>query len=100
MIKVGLVGALGKMGKEVVKAVLNAEDTQLVMAVDIMGVASDIGVAAVGKECGVLIESDIETAIKSKQPDVIVDFTQPSTIYEHVCLYMKNKVKSVIGTTG
>ena len=100
MIKVGVVGALGKMGKEVVKAVLNAEDTQLVMAVDIMGVASDIGVAAVGKECGVLIESDIETAIKSKQPDVIVDFTQPSTIYEHVCLYMKNKVKSVIGTTG
>ena len=37
MIRVGVVGALGKMGREVVNAVINAEDTELVMAVDIAG---------------------------------------------------------------
>ena len=100
MIKVGVVGALGKMGKEVVKAVLNAEDTELVMAVDILGEGTDAGTAAQNKECGVKIETDLENAIKTKKPDVIVDFTQPSEIYNHVCSYMKNKVKSVIGTTG
>lgn len=100
MIKVGVIGALGKMGKEVVKAVLNDEKTTLVMAVDIMGEGTDAGLAATGKECNVKIETDIEKAIQDKKPDVVVDFTQPNGIYDHVYLYMKNKVKSVIGTTG
>ena len=43
MIKVGVVGALGKMGKEVVKAVLNEKELELVMAVDIVAEGSDIG---------------------------------------------------------
>ena len=100
MIKVGVVGALGKMGKEVVKTVLNVEDTQLVMAVDIMGEGTDAGIAACAIESKVLIETDLEKAIINKKPDVVIDFTQPNGIYNHVCTYMKNKVKSVIGTTG
>lgn len=100
MIKVGVVGALGKMGKEVVKAVMNDNTTTLVMAVDIVGEGTDAGLAAAGKACNILIETDIEKAIETKKPDVIVDFTQPSGIYEHVCTYIKHQVKSVIGTTG
>lgn len=100
MIRVGVVGALGKMGKEVVKAVINAEDTELVMAVDVIGEGTDAGIAATGKETNIKIKTDIEKAIISKKPDVIVDFTQPNGIYEHVNTYMKHHVKSVIGTTG
>lgn len=100
MIKVGVVGALGKMGKEVVKAVLNADDMTLVSAVDIVGEGTDIGLIAAGKECGVKIEKDIEKSIETNSPDVVIDFTQPSTIFEHVCLYINKKVKSIIGTTG
>ena len=93
MIKVGVVGALGKMGKEVVKAVLEAEDTTLVMAVDVIGEGTVIA-------NDVKIESNLKQAIQTKKPDVVIDFTQPATIFEHVCLYMNEKVKSVIGTTG
>ena len=93
MIKIGVVGALGKMGKEVVKAVLEAEDTTLVMAVDVVGEGTVIA-------NDVKIESDLKQAIQTKKPDVVIDFTQPATIFEHVCLYMNEKVKSVIGTTG
>lgn len=93
MIKVGVVGALGKMGKEVVKAVLEAEDTTLVMAVDVVGEGTTVA-------NDVKIESDLKQAIQTKKPDVVIDFTQPATIFEHVCLYMNEKVKSVIGTTG
>ena len=100
MIKVGVVGALGKMGKEVVNAIIKDKDTQLVMAVDIAGVGIDAGFAATSKTCGVLIESDIDNAIKTKSPDVIIDFTQPNGIFDHVCTYIKHNVKSVIGTTG
>lgn len=100
MIKVGVVGALGKMGKEVVNAVCKAEDMQLVCAVDVAGVGTDIGLASFSKEIGVLVEADLKNALQTKKPDVVIDFTQPSTIYEHVCLFMQEKVKSVIGTTG
>ena len=93
MIKIGVVGALGKMGKEVVKAVLEAEDTTLVMAVDVVGEGTVIA-------NDVKIESDLKQAIQTKKPDVIIDFAQPATIFEHVSLYMNEKVKSVIGTTG
>ena len=100
MIKVGVVGALGKMGKEVVKAILNEKELELVMAVDIVGEGSDIGLTAIGKSCNILIDTNIEKSIETKKPDVIVDFTQPKDIYEHVNLYMEKQVKSVIGTTG
>lgn len=100
MIRVGIVGANGKMGKEIVKAVLNAEDTELVSAVDIFNEGTDIGLYVTGKECGVKIDTDLEKSLEMANPDVVIDFTQPASIYEHVCLYMKKKVKSVIGTTG
>ena len=80
MIKVGVVGALGKMGKEVVKAVLEAEDTTLVMAVDVVGegtiIANDVE-----------IETNLKQAIQTKKPDVVIDFTQPSTIFELLTIH-------------
>ena len=100
MIKTGVAGALGKMGKEVVKAILNDKDTELSAAIDITGEGTDIGLIVTGKECGVKIDTDIEKAIKGHKLDVIVDFTQPSTIFEHVKTYINSGVKSVIGTTG
>ncbi|MCD7878578.1 MAG: 4-hydroxy-tetrahydrodipicolinate reductase [Candidatus Gastranaerophilales bacterium] len=100
MIKVGVVGALGKMGKEVIKTILNEQDTQLVAAIDIHCEGEDISEIISGKKCGVLIDVDIENSIISKKPDVIIDFTQPDGIFNHVCTYIKHNIKSVIGTTG
>ena len=100
MIKAGIVGVLGKMGKEVARAVLNDDETELVMAVDITGEGIDAGFAAAGKDCGVTVETDIEKAILSKKPDVVIDFTQPNGIFEHVKTYINMGIKSVIGTTG
>ena len=100
MIKVGVVGALGKMGKEVIKAVFNSSDMKIVMAVDIQKVGVDVGSLILGQNIEVKIEEDLINSIKTSKPDVIVDFTQPSTIYEHVCTYMDQQIHSVIGTTG
>lgn len=100
MIKIGVVGALGKMGREVINAVLKAEDMQLVCAIDIREEGTDIGTVVTGKETGVKISTDIVSSIKACNPDVMIDFTQPQGIFEHVKLYINNNVKSVIGTTG
>ena len=93
MIKVGVIGASGKMGKEVVNAVINDKDLELVLAVDKFGVGTKI-------TDNVQIEEDVRLGIESKKPDIVVDFTQPSTIYQNINIYLDLGVKSVIGTTG
>ncbi len=84
MIKVAVCGANGKMGKEVVNAVNNAKDMELVAKIDIFN----------GEF------STIEEAHNTKQIDVLIDFTQPNSIYNNAKYCLSNKINIVIGTTG
>ena len=97
MIKVGVTGALGKMGTEVIKAVIdNSEkkgEMSLVMAVDKFRTGENV-------YGDVVIESDLVKAIEASKPDIVVDFTQPSVVFENAKIYLNAKVKPVIGTTG
>ena len=93
LIRVGVTGALGRMGQEVVKAVIKDDETTLVCAVDKFETGKNVFEE-------VNIESDIIKSIEINKPDVIVDFTEPSVVFENAKLYLKNKVKPVIGTTG
>ncbi len=100
MIKVLVVGACGKMGREVVKAVTVQENMQLVGAVDLVNEGLDIGSVVLNKELGVKIQSNLEIAISDCKPDVAIDFTQPSVIFNNAKMLINNNVKPVIGTTG
>lgn len=100
MIKVAVSGALGKMGKEVIKAVTNDEQTVLVSAIDKFEAGSDIGEIVLHKENGVLISDDAEKDFTKSNPDVVVDFTQPSAVFENAKRYINLGIASVIGTTG
>lgn len=84
MIKVAVCGSNGKMGKEVVNAVLNDSELELVAKIDIFE----------GEF------SSIEEAVKSVEIDVLVDFTQPKSIFENAKFCLNNKIRPVIGTTG
>ena len=84
MIKVAVCGANGKMGQEVVKAVNSADDMTLVAQIDILN-----GQFAT-----------IKDANDSVQIDVLIDFTQPASIYENALYCLNNNIKMVIGTTG
>ena len=84
MIKVAVCGAYGKMGQEVCQAVENDESMELVCKIDINGDAY----------------RTIEEAQKSTEIDVLVDFTQPKSIYENAKYCLKNGINIVIGTTG
>lgn len=93
MIKVGVVGANGKMGATVVKTIVNEKDFELACAVDKFGIGQNV-------HGNVVIEGDLKASLEANKPDVVVDFTQPSAIFENIEIYMELKVKSVIGTTG
>ena len=92
-IKVAVVGALGKMGKEVIKAVIQSPDFELVCAIDKFELGFNI-------HEDIAVEGDIKKAFELRKPDVAIDFTQPDTIFENIKTYLEMNVKSVIGTTG
>ena len=85
MIKTAVCGAAGKMGKEVVQAINDCNDTELAALIDIA--ASDM-------------YNSIEDAAKNCKIDVLVDFTQPNSIFENAKYCLNNGIKTVIGTTG
>lgn len=87
MIKVAVCGACGKMGQEVVKAVLKDPELELVAKIDIICI-------------GESIFGSIEEALKATKFDVLVDFTQPKSIFENAKFCLNNGVCPVIGTTG
>ena len=76
-IKVGVLGAKGRMGSEVVKAVEAASDMQLHAAIDL----------------GDSIES-------VKGADVVVDFTNPEGVMKNLEFLINNDINAVVGTTG
>lgn len=93
MIKVGVTGALGKMGQQVVKAVCDSEEFELVCAVDMNDIDKLV--------CpDVRINGNLVSAIEMSKPDVMVDFTQPKFVYENAITCMEHGVRPVIGTTG
>lgn len=99
-------GACGKMGREVIKAVSQAEDMTLIGAVDhnpnYMG--QDIG-EIIG--CGPLeipvlndLQANLVLATQEKVQGVMVDFTHPDSVYENVRTAIAYGVRPVVGTTG
>ena len=100
MIKVLVIGACGKMGREVVKAVCAQDNMQLVGAVDLVNEGLDVGSIVLNKEIGVKIQSDLQNAINELKPDVAIDFTQPAVIFNNAKILLNSGVKPVIGTTG
>ena len=99
MIKVIVNGACGRMGSTVVDAVMKDSELKLVGAVDIVG-GMDAGDKAGCGKTGVIVSTDLEATIKETNPDVMVDFTQPSVVFNTASIAIKNHVRPVIGTTG
>ena len=99
-------GALGKMGREVIKAVSQAEDMVLLGAVDLnpeyMGqdIGEIIGIGAL--EVPVLndLQSVLVLATQEKVQGVMVDFTHPDSVYDNTRSAIAYGVRPVVGTTG
>ena len=84
MINVAVCGANGKMGQEVIKAVEADNNMSLVAKIDI-------------KDGEFATIKDAKNSVKI---DVLVDFTQPKSIYENALYCLNNGINIVIGTTG
>jgi 4-hydroxy-tetrahydrodipicolinate reductase len=111
-IPVVVAGALGRMGAEVIKAVVAAPDCALVGAIDTTPghEGEDVGLALGLGELEVALSADFEgtlcqasQAVRQAGPGggaVLVDFTHPSVVFEHCRGAFAYGVHPVIGTTG
>jgi 4-hydroxy-tetrahydrodipicolinate reductase len=77
--KVGVLGALGKVGREVCRAVEEAPDTDLVARVD------------AGDPLPSLVDAGAEA---------IVDFTHPDVVMDNLEFCIRHGIHAVVGTTG
>ena len=91
MLKVGVVGAGGRMGQEVCRAVTEAPDTELVAAVDPAHVGEDA--------CGRVIVGEV-LALADLGAEVVVDFTIAAAVRHNVPHYAQLGLHAVIGTSG
>jgi 4-hydroxy-tetrahydrodipicolinate reductase len=100
MIKIAVNGAMGKMGREVIRTIHAEPGLELVAAVDINGDGSDAGQLAGLGTIGVPLENNLKQTLQKQLPDVVIDFTSPFTILENIAIAMSCKVRPVVGTTG
>lgn len=98
--KIAVAGASGRMGRMLIEAIQNADDSALAGALDIPGVpllGSDAA-AFTGKPSGIRIESDLPKGLADAQ--YLIDFTRPEGTLKHVQYCADHGIKLVIGTTG
>ncbi len=79
MINVAVLGARGRMGSEVVKAVEATDGLALVAALDL---------------------GDSLDQLKGSAADVVVDFTTPDSVMSNLEFLINNGINVVVGTTG
>lgn len=99
-IRVIVAGALGKMGRETLKAVNADNDLELVGAADVKFADASIKVDKLVEDLNIPCYPDLERLITEVKPDVMVDFTNPQVVFNNVKIALQNKVTCVVGTTG
>ena len=78
-IRVGVLGAHGKVGSEVCRAVEEAPDTELVARIGSDGDLADL---------------------VSSAADAVVDFTRPDVVMDNLRFCVEHGIDAVVGTTG
>lgn len=99
-IKVGVMGACGKMGREICKSVLDDPDLELTAAIDVVNQGFDVGLLIGRPACGVTIETNLNNLLKNKVFDVLIDFTNAQALLNNIPRVIENGINVIIGTTG
>jgi len=100
IIKVAVAGAGGRMGREVVKMVLEDPALKLVAAVDRSAGPVDAGTLVGLPAAGVIVVPSLAEALAECSADVLVDFTNPKSAMPNTETALAHGVRPVIGTTG
>ena len=99
-LRVVVIGAAGKMGQEVMRAVSGASDMELVGAVDKVEAGTSARAVAGSTVADITIENKLGQVLDSTKPDVVIDFTHMLAAPEYAMSCLKRKIPVIIGTSG
>jgi len=91
-------GALGRMGQEVTRAVLDDSKLKVVGAVEKKVTQQYLPLPETAEL--IPFSSDLDSLLKSCDPDVLVDFTNAEACIAAARIAIRQRVNMVIGTTG
>ncbi|MFV2059918.1 MAG: 4-hydroxy-tetrahydrodipicolinate reductase [Gammaproteobacteria bacterium] len=101
MIKLGITGAAGRMGRALIEACQNSDQTQLGVAIDRVGsslIGTDAGEQAGLGSLNLKIVDDLSKVIADF--DTLIDFTHPDATMGNIEICRNAGKKIIIGTTG
>ncbi len=99
--RVGITGAAGRMGRNLVQAVTEHPQAGLAAALDRPDnpfIGQDAGELAGSGRLGVTLADDVDAALQGL--DVLIDFTAPEATVRHAGLCAQAGLPLVVGTTG
>ncbi|MDT8406427.1 MAG: 4-hydroxy-tetrahydrodipicolinate reductase [Methylococcales bacterium] len=101
MTRIAIVGATGKMGVNLLRAVADTDGAQLGAAFARSGhsaIGHDAGTLSALAPTGITISADLAAAVE--QFDVLIDFTRPQASLSYLDICQAANKPMVIGTTG
>jgi len=99
--KIGIIGAGGRMGQACIRQVTDTEGCTVVAAADAPGantIGQDAGEIAGAGRLDVAVTDDAAAVVAAS--DTVIEFTLPGPTVEHVALTAEAGVAHIIGTTG
>ncbi|SFC03625.1 4-hydroxy-tetrahydrodipicolinate reductase [Pragia fontium] len=100
-VRIAIAGAGGRMGRQLIQAVHQADGVTLGVALERPGsslVGVDAGELAAIGQVGILVSDNLQAI--ANDFDVFIDFTRPEGTLEHIAFCRQHHKAMVIGTTG
>lgn len=98
-IRVAVVGAAGRMGATVCRAVLDTKELELVAAIDIFADGRSLSSVGEFPDSALVISGELEASTRA-HADVLVDFTVADAAVKTLRFGAANGIHVVCGTTG
>ena len=99
MIRVGVLGAAGRMGRLVARAIVEDPGLALVAAIDRSHAGDPVGPLIGRPDADLPITADLDRLLEARV-EVAVDFTHPDVVLDHLDFCISHAIHAVVGTSG
>jgi 4-hydroxy-tetrahydrodipicolinate reductase len=101
MIRISIAGPRGKMGQEAVKAISSHPNFTLVSVLDHKNkIKNLIECDLFNNKISCTVYNDLETLFSESNPQILIDFTEPKSIFSRTKKALELGVSVVVGTSG
>ena len=100
-IRIAIAGARGRMGTSAVKALKEVKDMEIVAALDYKGEGLFIHEENLSDDAnGIPVYTSFDRLVAGTKPDVLLELSTPSTVYENMHKAISYGISPVVGTSG